>query len=447
MTAANERTPRLIDTIRVLRIGVNSLYRSRLPQMAAALAFRTLFAIIPMLVISVAAIGAFAEPDDVRSILYSALDSAGISDIMVPDAGDEARDPAPGTEPPTDGSTPAASPDSEPVRLEAFIAQLIERMLSIPFGAIGAVGVLTLIYAAISMLIEIERAFNTIFRAQVGKSWGKRITQYWAIITLVPILLFTAFYVSEQFRGFGQGLLGPAAGSVFSVAITSLLLLLAYTIIPNTRVHMRTAIVGAIVAAVFWELAKWGFRQYLDFSVSYAKLYGSMAVLPLFMLWVYLTWLIILFGLQVSYGLQHIELARQIDEQDAEKRLTDPAAVLGVLAIIAERFTRGKTTGPGIIADELSLPHDVVGTILDKLTRAGVLHPVDGALDSFTLARPAEHIALEELVAAMSEITDSGQVSAGSWTGAIQRVRQAQLDIIRGETVASLLDNPAAGAT
>ncbi len=315
--------------------------------------------------------------------------------------------------------------------------KLVDQILSLPFGAIGAIGVLTLIYASISMLTEIERAFNNVYRAQVGKSWGKRIIQYWTIITLVPILLFSAFYASEQFRGIGVGF----AGSVVSVAITALLLLLAYEIIPNTRVHMRSGVVGALVAAILWELAKWGFRQYLGYSASYAKLYGSMALLPLFMLWIYLTWLIILFGLQVSYGLQHYDAAKRIDEEDAEERLTDPASVLGVVAVIAERFRRGKSTGAALLADELHLPAGVIDTMLNKLARAGVINPVDGPFDNYALAKPAEEIPLEGLVAAMGEITDSGQIGSGSWTSSIERLRHAQLDIIRGQSVANLLDN------
>lgn len=456
MNAAKERIPKFVETIRVLRIGVRSLYRSRLPQMAAALAFRTLFALIPMLVISVAAIGAFAEPEDVRDILNQTFDQLGFTDIRVTDpatvqplgpAPDDSETPPPADDlddlvvETTDSPADEASKDETVVRLEELLTQLIEQILRIPFGAIGAVGVLTLIYASISMLIEIERAFNNVYRAQVGKSWGKRIIQYWAIITLVPILLFAAFYASEQFRGLGVGI----AGSVVSVAITALLLLLAYQIIPNTRVHVRTGIVGALVAAILWELAKWGFRQYLGYSVSYAKLYGSMALLPLFMLWVYLTWLIILFGLQVAYGLQHYEAAKRIEEEDAEARLTDPAAVLGVLAVIAERFRRGKTTGPDLIADELHLPADVIDTMLGKLTRAGVVLPVDGPLDNYALARPAEQIALEDLMVAMGEITDSAQVATGSWTSAIDRLRAAQLDVIRGQSVAALLESSGEG--
>ncbi|RNC80649.1 MAG: YihY family inner membrane protein [Phycisphaera sp.] len=478
MNATQEQSPKFSDTVRVLRAGLRGIYRSRLPQMSAALAFRTLFALIPILVISVAAIGAFADNEDVREIMYQTLDTLGISDIEVPQAveetpeedgspteGDEVdpasdqpvSDPGSVTQEATgDQSAQAQNTEGESegdtnVRLDELLTELIDRLLGLSFAAIGAIGMLTLIYAAISMLIEIERAFNNVYRAQIGKSWGKRIIQYWAIITLVPILLFSAFYASEQFRGLGVRLteaesgtflsyLAPFVGSVVSVAITSLLLLLAYTIIPNTRVHLKTGVVGAIVAAVLWEVAKWGFRLYLSYSASYAKIYGGIAVLPLFMLWVYLTWLIILFGLQVAYGLQHIELARRIDEEDADDRLTDPAAVFGVLAVIAERFARGKTASVSRITGELSLSAEAVGTMLDKLSRAEILRDVDGRDDRYVLARPAESITLEDAVSAMHDITDAGRGPGGAWTPAIDRLEQAREEAIKGMTVADLIE-------
>ncbi len=464
MSAAQEKSPKFSDTVRVMRAGIRGMYRSRLPQMSAALAFRTLFALIPILVISVAAIGAFAEPEDVRKIFDQTLDAAGISDIKVPnseaesDTAGEATQEAESAESTEDAaqvddsSQSDETDESAAVSAEEFFVRLVDQILAIPFAAIGAVGVLTLIYAALSMLIEIERAFNNVYRAQVGKSWGKRVIQYWSIITLVPILLFSAFYASEQFRGLGVRLteaesgtflsfFAPFVGSVVSIAITSLLLLLAYTIIPNTRVHLKTGIVGALVAAILWEVAKWGFRLYLSYSVTYAKLYGSMALLPLFMLWIYLTWFIILFGLQVAYGLQHIELARRIDEEDADDRLTDPAAVFGVLAVIAERFARGKTASVSRITGELSLSAEAVGTMLDKLNRAEILRDVDGRDDRYVLARPAESILLEEAVSAMHDITDAGRGPGGAWTPAIDKLEQAREEAIKGMSVADLIDD------
>lgn len=525
--AAKDKPPRFDDTIRVFRAGLANMYRSRLPQMAAALAYRTIFALIPTLVISVAAIGVFAKPETIRNMVYDTLEAAGL-DITIEDPVKERADELLGPEneveaqsledlqptvegqpvegeaveekleekaedeseqiggppnddqeegveagaddqtssdevgpPPPDEDNLIASPNlstessnNGTVSFDEIIAGILDQIFEIRFAAVGAVGLLTLIYASISMLIEIERAFNVIYRAQAGKSWGRRLTQYWSIITLVPIFLFSAYYASEQFRDLGERVFNTSGGGVLafvgslvSVAITALLLLLAYVIIPNVRVRISTGVVGAFVAAILWEFAKWGFRQYLSYSVGYSNIYGNLALLPLALLWVYLTWLIILFGLQVSYGLQHIELAKQIEEEDADNRLTDPAAVFGVLAVIAGRFERGKATGLHVLTDELSLPARVIGSITDKLRRSEIIRALDDDEQRYTLARPADQIMLDEAMAAMAGITDAGVAAESNWTRAVERLDRARQDVVKGLTVEDLLSEKARNGT
>ncbi|MGP1273488.1 MAG: YihY/virulence factor BrkB family protein [Phycisphaerales bacterium] len=459
-----ERSPGLRETIRVTRLAVRGLFASRLPQMASALTFRTLFALIPMLVISVAIVGAFADAEQVKQVMDRALESSGVADIRVSefdtdeqaeragadaagsidDAFDEpqpARDtagerPADRDESPT---TPASEDETE-IRLEELLNGLVDRLLAIPFRAIGAVGLLTLVYAAISMLTEIERAFNQVYRAKIGRSWGRRITQYWSVLTLGSLLLFSAFYASEQFRGFGAGTLAP----VVSVAISAVLLLLGYTTIPNTRVHVRTAAVGALIAAILWEIAKSAFRQYVEYSVSYAKLYGSIGVLPLFMLWIYFTWLIVLFGLQVSYGLQHFSKATDHrQDHDDDDALVDPAASLALLAHIGTRFARGKPTARDTLADELGIPAAVAGAMLERLAEIGVLHELDGGDDRYSLAAPADTIqawtALEAILAMANGVRRNGQ----AWSGAVERLREAERQALQGVTLATLIGQDA----
>lgn len=507
--AAKDKPPRFDDTIRVFRAGLANMYRSRLPQMAAALAYRTIFAIIPIIVISVVAVGVFAKPDDIRGMIYQTIEAVGLDieiedpvkeraeEMLGPDTDVEAQDPADlevkvGGKPiegeeveekieerkqaeeiaedevlsqsgdtdvaiPSDTSpsgsdpgAPAEEAESETISFDEFIAGMLDEILEIRFAAMGVVGILTLIYASISMLIEIERAFNVIYRAQAGKSWGRRLTQYWTIITLVPVFLFAAFYASEQFREMGERVLNVAGGgvlafvgSIVSIAITALLLLLAYVIIPNVRVRVSSGIIGALVAAILWEVAKWGFRQYLEYSVGYSNIYGKVGLLPLSLLWIYLTWLIILFGLQVSYGLQNIELAKQIEEEDADNRLTDPAAVFGVLAVIAGRFERGKATGLHVLTDELSLPARVIGSITDKLRRSEIIRALEDDEQRYTLARPADQIMLDEAMAAMASITDAGVAAESNWTRAVERLDRARQDVVKGLTVEDILSEKA----
>lgn len=414
--------------------------------MAAALAFRTLFALIPVLVISVAVVGAFAEREDVKSTLTRALDGLGVSEIVIRD--DEA-DPSgeidrPGEQEPA-GGIPLPGPVPDPgdeIRLQELLTGLVDRLLEIPFRAIGAVGLITLIYAAISMLTEVERAFNHVYRANAGRSWPRRITQYWSILTLGALLLFATFYTSEQFRGFGAS----AVGYVVGVAITALLLVIAYTTVPNTRVHVRTAAVGGLVAAVLWEAAKWSFRQYVDYSVSYARLYGSLGLLPLFMLWIYFTWLIVLFGLQISFGLQHVSAARELAERDRDhERLTDPASILPLLAFIGRDFARGRATRADRLADELDLPAAAADAMLDALARAGVIHPIDGDEGRFSLARPADTIALSDVLGLSHRLSGANGEGTEAVRRGLERIRAAQIEATSGMTLADLIAGASAG--
>ncbi|MEM9166210.1 MAG: YhjD/YihY/BrkB family envelope integrity protein [Planctomycetota bacterium] len=511
----HERSPGLRETVRMVRFALRGLFASRLPQMAAALAFRTLFALIPMLVISVAVIGAFADPDQVRATLDKALESSGVSEIVISEPADE-REPEAGTREPrsdgqastnqdsvepkaggpgtadlapsepegdsgaaqvvpasdeSSGATIAENPalmdadtgavgtgdadgtvflddgatdDNGEVRLEAFLNDLVTRLLEIPFAAIGAAGLLTLIYAAISMLTEIEKAFNQVYRARTLRSWGRRITQYWSVLTLGSLLIFTAFYTSEQFRGFDtEGLSSFVSGALaisVSVAITTLLLLLGYQTIPNTRVHVRTSLVGALVAAILWEVAKYAFRQYIDFSVSYAKLYGSIGVLPLFMLWIYATWLIVLFGLQVSYGLQHLSVAREMMEQQGdESALTDPASVIAVLARLGERFRQGKPSDAGDASEAAGIPVPAAAGMLEALERAGMIHTVGGEDETYALAKPPESIELGAALEVVYRLAHSPRLGSGHARPMLTRLRQAESAALDGATLADVL--------
>lgn len=441
--SARAGAPGVRDTARVVRVALRGLYRSRLPQMAAALAFRTLFALIPVLVISVAVVGAFAEREDVKSTLSSALDGLGVSEIVIRDEEAEPRDTtgerAGSGDAPSqpDSAEPPSGPEpAQEIRLQELLTGLVDRLLEIPFRAIGAVGLITLIYAAISMLTEIERAFNHVYRATAGRSWPRRITQYWSILTLGALLLFATFYISEQFRGFGASAVGYAVG----VAITALLLVLAYTTVPNTRVHVRTAAVGGLVAAVLWEAAKWSFRQYVDYSVSYARLYGSLGVLPLFMLWIYFTWLIVLFGLQISFGLQHVSAARELAERDRDhERLTDPASILPLLATIGRDFARGRATKADRLADDLDLPAAAADAMLDALVGAGLVHPIDGDDGRFSLAKPADTIPVPEVLRLAHRMSSVNGNGLDALRRGVERIRAAQIESAAGMTLADLI--------
>ncbi len=454
-------------TMLAIRDTTSEAQKSRLPQMAAALSYRTIFGMIPMIVVALVAVKAFfATEEDMAKVLGDAMRYAGLADISVkeeiqPDtahwvtlAGAPVYLPPPETlAAAREAPPPPASVESG--RLDDWITNLVQRVGEIKWGTIGLIGLATLIYAALGMLVELERAFNQIYRVPTGRSWPRRITQYWTILTLGSLFLVATFYVGEQFKawavrvaehqgfveGGSEGITIALIGYGVTVAISTLLFLLMYTTIPNTKVQLRAAIAGALVAALLWEAGKWGFTQYVRFSASasYARLYGSIALIPLFLLWVYFTWLITLFGLHVAYQLQHVRqhtIAKPAEE--IEPVIIDPSSILSIAGLLAHRFDKGEPATAREISERLAIRQPLAVRMLDQLVASSLAHKVEVATDekAYTLARPPEKIAAEELLRVGEGMAGPADPDPDSVSSALRRSR---LEFVQGKSLASLL--------
>lgn len=450
--------------VSVMRDGLRGLYRSQIPRMAAALAYRTIFAIVPVCVIALVVFGAVVSDEDIEWGVSQILDYTQLSDISVegtppvvpenilefkpeeePDQSTELESTPIGLDPEaaaTGGDTPSMV---ESGRLDAWITNLIMQIRKVPKTAIGLVSGLFLIYAAIGMLVETERAFNHIYRCVVGRKWWTRITLYWTMLTLGTILLGATFFVGQRFHAWvidaeTQDVFGwlrvNVLGFLATVAISTLLLTIAYSRIPNTRVKLRSALVGAVVAAVLWEAGKWGMTQYVLYSSNYARFYGSLALIPLFMLWVYVTWLIVLFGLQVSYAMQTFA-ARERDkgQEDHQIRIVEPDMVLAVAASIAAAFADGKGSQLDKIADDTGLPESVCTLMVQRLERRGLVHRLEGDEDEpvYAPAKPADKTQALELLDAVDDL------AAYDRPAAVEAARKARRDALAGRTLADTM--------
>jgi membrane protein len=469
--AVNGRSLR--PTVRSIRSAVES-EQSRLTQMAAALSYRTIFGMIPVLVVSLVALKAFTTPAQIESLLGQGMRLAGLDKIAVdagdmpvisgepqPDSGSDpqaaSKENGPNTPVPSD--TSAADPPSTntgSTRLDQWIKTTALSFDKFSLSAIGYAGIAMLIYAAVSMLVEIEHCFNQIFRVPSGRSWTRRITHYWTLLTLGTVLLAATFVVGQRFEKwmteFTQAgrFVGADKISVNAIAflttvlISTLLFLLAYTVIPNTRVKLRPALVGALVAAILWETGKWAFSQYLVYSTSYQKFYGSIALIPLFLLWIYAAWMIVLFGLYVTYQLQHVRtrtIAQPVDS--IEPAIIDPGSIVSVMGGLAVEFQSGKSIEARDLAKKLGLYEPAVGQMLGRLAEAGQVHRISkGELreDEFVLARPPEMIDAEQVLLLGEEM--AGLNTADLPEGFARSIREGRLASVRGKTLASFLPAP-----
>jgi len=429
------------------RYGAQQLIRDRAPQMAAALAYRTLFSLIPVLVLTLIILKAFVGPEGIREGMnqlmgYLALDEIAVETAVDPDSAPE-EEPDPNEPPP---------PDDQAITFDEYVSEFVDnamdRVTGINYGAITIVGVGVLIWAALALLIQIEQAFNVIFRAPSGRKLFVRITNYWTLLTLGSIGVFASFAIGETYARFIERMptwLDWAAHPLqlaSRIGIAWLLLLFAYTRMPSTRVRLKPAAVGAIIGALLWELAKSGLTVFVRYATEgQVAVYGSLALIPIFLLWVYVTWLIVLFGLEVTHVLQTAHRAREAEPEGPV--LIEPGAAVLLMREIARDFAAGR----GAIFDDLvertGVREDVASRIIDRLCAERLLHRVvsDADEDAFALARPAREIRIEDILDAAYDATNDPASAADAEL--LRSLRQRQLGVFADERLDVLLDGEA----
>ncbi len=242
---------------------------------------------------------------------------------------------------------------------------------------------------------------------------------------------------------------GPAAatiGAVMSFVASWLFLLVLYVLMPHTRIRLAAAAAGSFVAALLWTGATGAFGSYLAWSFSressaFTILYGTLGLIPLFLLWVYFLWLVVLYGLEITSVLQTVgrRLDGRLPEHGEMPPLVDPAAVVPMMQLVAARFRRGLITTADEIVDETRCPRRAVELMLDGLTADGVLHRVETAgAEGYALARPPDRVTTSELLAVAQKLTAAtGPSDSAAWQW-VNRFREAQLDLTIHRPLAEL---------
>jgi len=185
-----------------------------------------------------------------------------------------------------------------------YLDSFIENFRS---GAVGLIGFLLLTLSIVSLLASIEKAFNAIWGISESRAFIRRFTNYWTLITIGPILLGVSLTVTGalQSNKLVTQILSLSGAEKFLISripwLTTWGLFTAlYLIMPNTKVRFRSALIGGIVGGTLWELAKYGYTLYATKVVSNYAVYGSLGMIPIFLVWIYYTWLVVLIGAQIA---------------------------------------------------------------------------------------------------------------------------------------------------
>lgn len=271
-------------------------------------------------------------------------------------------------------------------------------------GTIGALGAVFLIFTVISVLGSIESIFNLVWRVARGRSWWRKVTDYVSVVVLIPFLLLFAVGITSALREqtmlrelLSLDLLHGAALAALRlapIAMNVVALAILYAVMPNRRPHPKSIVIAALVAGCGWQLVQMGYVS-LQIGVARANaIYGALAQLPVTLVWIYVSWAVVLAGAQlaavIEYGPEpYDERARDVSRW---------AVALHVLVRAAERFRRG--AGPvelGTVARELDVNSELVADCVARLCEAGTLAATGDDREWYVLARDPATISLSLL--------------------------------------------------
>ena len=378
--------------------------------MSAALSFRTIFAMIPTLVLALLVAKSLNALEDTHSTLERIFEATGISQIEIQyeqevgEVGGGLSGEEGGVEAGVDRGDEVGGGDV--VSLADQIQEIADSLESkLTLGRIGPVGAALLIWSALTLMTTIERSLNRIYGARRSRPLHRRVMLYWSALTLGPIALATAVYLARQMTAhLPEGLLAEYVirGLAWSseVAVGIVLLGMLYKFMPNTRVSFRSALTAALVAVLLWLGAKWCFSLYIEAVVGKRSLYGALGLLPLFFLWLNFSWLIFLFGAELSNTARN--LARMESAERAAGIVLEPTDTLAGAIAVGRPYSEGQ--GPlsfERLAGALDLPDESVQEIVERLIGREVICPVEveaAGAGSYVLSRPAERIMLLDVL-------------------------------------------------
>ncbi len=295
--------------------------------------------------------------------------------------------------------------------------------------ALSGVGAVTVLVTALLTLSRIEDTFNRIWRVEESRSALSRLLIYWAAITLLPLLAVASFAVSSYVASLpllGNPMERGGLLRLLPILLELLAFSLAYRLIPNRTVPARHALIAGVLATLLFELAKWGFALYLT-RANYQALYGAIAVIPIFLIWLYVSWVVVLLGASLAASLSAFRF------QPAHRRLPDGFELYGLLRLLG-RLWQAQGAGNGLQIEHLqqlepSLRDDTLMQLLQALVDARVVQRMENG--AFALVRDLDHLSLQELYDCANVRIPLNQARLPDVADAIGRQAQAELDQLR----------------
>lgn len=442
-------------------LAFKSFHRNKGPLRATALAYATLFSLVPLLAITVSittAVLAQKGEDRTKEYLRSMVDYVApqlqllrkANDVKNEQRQSDALPESPRKQP--SGEQDEVQKAAVERQQEADVRQeVVDKIYgfiqNVQPGTLSITGMVGLIAVAILLLTNIENTFNDIWGVTQGRTWFRRVVQYWATISLGPIVLTVVIYLASTSLK-KTDLTGiPWLGTkILPFFVISCAFALFYKLMPNTEVHWNAAAVGGLVGGSLWLLLNIANALNMSRVVSISAIYGSaMAVLPIFLLGLYFSWLILLFGAQVSYAYQNRQVYVQEKQAESVSQKSREYVALRVMTMLAQRFENGEKAATLLeIGTQLGVSTRLVGRVLQQLISAHLAVEIGGKESTYAPGRPIESISCEDIIDVFRiqngrELATKDEPTRAIVCAEFERVRAAEKQVAETITLKDLV--------
>lgn len=275
-------------------------------------------------------------------------------------------------------------------------------------GVLGSVGLALLVYTVVSLLQKIERSFNMIWRVPDMRSMAQRFSNYLSVIMVGPLLMVSAIGISAtifsstfvqaliEIEPFGSLILVISRFTPFFLVVGAFTFV--YIFMPNTRVKLRYAFIGGLIAGVSWQAAGMLFASFVAGSARYAAIYSSFAIGIILLIWIYLNWMILLLGASLAFYLQNPGSVAKRRQVQLAPELQEKVA-LATMWLVAKPFSEGRPAPQQeALEQQLKVPGEVTRALSDKLIRAGLLTLAGRQGDQLAPGRALDLITVGEVL-------------------------------------------------
>ncbi|MDH3359985.1 MAG: YihY/virulence factor BrkB family protein [Desulfobulbaceae bacterium] len=432
---------RLRTICRVIAIFIREFAEDAIPLRASALTFTIILSMVPMLALSTAVLKGLGAGDQMRNAAYQFIETLDSPvSLETPTSPPKAGKQAEGL-----SSDESTTPQSLTSHLKKATDTVFDYVEKTNFAALGIFGIAGLFITVISVLGTIEQAMNAVWQAESSRAMGRKIMDYLALMLLLPLAVNIGVAAMAALQSkttldilqhvFPMAWAGPLLVRLLSYLFLVMTLVILYRFLPNSRVPVFPALVGALVGAVGWLFIQ---SLYISLQLGVAKynaIYGSFATLPLFFLWIYIGWMVFLSGAEVAFAV-NVHNRYQPKQNTKLTPRMELALAYDLMSILFADFQVRKTSSLERLLQKLDYPAPSIISTLQKLTQAGLVRSNDGEDLIYLPATPAEQLPATEVMDVIfgetQPETKGGELSAKALTGA-----RATLDTLAADIFAN----------